>query len=188
MTLTVAVVNHGNYLGRGDEYVAKMRAMTSRNLTTPHQFVCLTDEGEYGGWWSKIELFRPGRFKGRVLYLDLDSVVVGPLDTLAATKGIVYLPDWGWTVADLCSSVMCWDAGEHDDVFTSFTFETPEFFRGDQDWITRLGGWAHLPKNLCRSYRYHAVKKPPKGCVHVSFHGSPKPHEVATGWVPELWR
>jgi hypothetical protein len=186
--ITVAVVNHGNYLGRGKQYVETMRAMVARNLTRPHQFVCLEDVGTYGGWWAKIELFRPGRFSGRVLYLDLDSVVVGPLDELVESKGIVDLLDWGWRHPTLCSSVMVWDGDEHAAVFERFTQAVPREFRGDQDWITHIGGWPSLPPHLCKSYRYHSVLMPPARCVHVSMHGNPKPHEIASGWVKQTWR
>lgn len=188
MQLTVACVNHGNYLGRGEEYVARMRSMVARNLTLPHEFVCLKDEGILQGWWAKIELFRPGRFTGRVLYLDLDSVVVGPLDALAEQKGIINLLYWGWRTPTLCTSVMSWDAGEHDEVFTTFHAGVLREFRGDQDWVTMIGGWDAIDPWLCKSYRYECVTAPPPGCVHVSMHGRPKPHEITTGWVPEAWQ
>lgn len=192
--ITVAVVNHGDYLSRGQQYTDTMRAMVARNLSEPHEFVCLKDVGPHRGWWSKVELFRPGRFTGRVLYLDLDSVVVGALDELAATKGTIDLADWGWPTHTLCSSVMVWDAGEHAEIFAGFTRSATlpgkvmRRFRGDQDWITHLGGWDALPAHLCRSYRYDCKKAPPPGCVHVSMHGQTKPHEITTGWVPEKWK
>lgn len=171
----------------GLEYVARMRSMISRWAEDSYNFVCLQDEGDYPGWWAKIELFRPDRFKGRVVYFDLDTVIVGPLGRLTDHKGIIDLADWGWLTHTLCSSVMVWDAGEHEDIFTEFDRSVPRLFRGDQDWITHLGGWSILPPLLCRSYRYHCVEQPPTGCVHVSMHGTPKPHEIKTGWVPKSW-
>jgi len=185
--LTVACVNHGNYLGRGDQYVNTLHAMVRRNLSREFDFVCLKDEGD-AGWWAKIELFRPGRFSGRVLYTDLDSVIVGSLEELADTKGIIDLNDWGWKTHTLSSAVMVWDAGEHAEIFTRYTATVPKRFRGDQDWITHLGGWQALPSHLCRSYRYDCVDVPPSDCVHVSMHGRPKPHEIRDGWVPSAWR
>lgn len=185
--ITVACVNHGNYLGMGDFYVDKMRSMVARHMSQPYKFVCLKDEGEETGWWAKIELFRPGRFTGRVIYLDLDSVVVGNLDILSANKGIIDLTGWGWKTHTLCTSTMVWDAGEHEQVFLSFDDSVKKRCRGDQDWVTELGGWPILPPALCRSYRYHSIVKPPKGCAVVAMHGSPKPHEIQFGWVPESW-
>lgn len=186
--LTVACVNYGDYLGRGADYVARMLSMVKRNLSEPFRFECLTDEGDLGGWWAKIELFRPGRFSGRVVYFDLDTVIVGDLAPLVAAPGIIHLDEWGWPAATLCSSVMVWDAGEHEQIWEKFSDEIPREYRGDQDYITELGGWERLPAHLCRSYRYHCVNKPPPGCVNVSMHGRPKPHEIASGWVPEAWQ
>ena len=186
--ITIAVVNHGNYLGRGRQYVETMKSMVARNLQQPYAFECLSDEGRLAGWWAKIELFRPGRFNGRVVYVDLDSVVVGQLDELAECKGIVNLLDWGWREPTLCSSVMVWDAGEHADIFERFVPDVMHEFRGDQDWITHVGGWQALPPHLCKSYRYHCTEAPPARCVHVSMHGTPKPHEITAGWVPNHWR
>lgn len=185
--LTVACVNWGDYLHRGNEYVAKLQAMVQRNLREPHQFVCIDNADGLTGWWTKIALFEPGRFKGRVLYSDLDAVITGPLDALANTTGIIDLTDWGWTTPTLCSSVMVWDAGQHSEIFAEYSPRVPLEYEGDQDWMTALGGWAALPAHLCRSYRYHCTAGPPAGCVHASFHGSPKPHEIRTGWVPKAW-
>jgi hypothetical protein len=186
--LTVACVNHGNYLHRGGQYVATLAAMVKRHMRQPYEFRCLTDVGPWGGWWSKIALFEPGRFTGRVLYLDLDSVVVGGLDELASTTGIIDLTDWGWPTRTYCSAVMSWDAGEHDDIYTRFDTRVMRGFRGDQDWITSLGGWKPLPAHICRSYRYVSVKAPPPYASVVQFHGEPKPHQVVGGWVAEHWR
>jgi hypothetical protein len=186
--ITVVVVNHGDYLGRGRMYVDKMRNMVARHLSPPYEFVCLEDVGPHAGWWAKIELFRPGRFTGRVFYTDLDAVITGSLDRLVSHKGILHLTDWGWKTPTYGSGVMVWDAGEHTEIFERFDLSVPERFRGDQDWLTHLGGWPALPAHLCRSYRYHCKKAVPMGCSHVSMHGEPKPHEIKTGWVPQEWR
>jgi hypothetical protein len=185
--LTVALVNAYDYLGRGAEYVAKMVAMVDRNLRAPHEFKVLGDCG-LPGWWNKVALFMPGQFDGRVLYLDLDSVITGSLDELAETKGIIDLHDWGWPTHTLCSAVMAWDAGEHEDIWSRFTPDVMKRLEGDQDWITEVGGWEALPASWCRSYRYHCKRSVPKSCKVVQCHGKSKPHTIASGWLPELWR
>lgn len=184
--LTVACVNVGNYLGMGDVYVERLKSMVSKHLTEPFEFVCIT-ESDKAGWWAKIDLFKPGLFSGRVLYLDLDTVIVGNLDELVKHKGIVHLKDWGWTKNDYCSAIMIWDAGEHAEIYNNYDDDVPSLFRGDQDWITELGNWQALPVGMCVSYRYVSRKQPPKGACVVQFHGKPKPHEITTGWVPESW-
>jgi hypothetical protein len=184
---TIACVEWGNYLGRGEEYVAKLRAMVARHTRCEYEFVVLRPTGLIG-WWNKIELFRPGALTGRILYLDLDTVVVGSLDPLFESKGILHLANWGWTKNDYGSGVMVWDAGEHEEVYSLYDKDVPSRFRGDQDWMTHLGGWEALPPALCKSYRYHSKASPPEGASVVCFHGTPKPHEIASGWVPEAWR
>jgi len=185
--LTVACVNVSNYLNRGEEYVAKLRAMVARNLSQPHRFECIT-ESDKPGWWAKVDYFQVGRFAGRVLALDLDTVIVGPLDELVKYKGLLHLGDWGWTRNDYGTGVMVWDSGEHAEIYGRYDATVPQRFRGDQDWAVHLGGWPALPKGLNVSYRYHAKAGPPAGAVTVSMHGRPKPHEITKGWVPQAWQ
>lgn len=83
--LTVVCINWKNYLGRGWDYVERLHSGIRRNLTIPHEFVCLT-ETELGtdlkGWWVKMRLAESGRFNGWVLYLDLDVVITANIDHL----------------------------------------------------------------------------------------------------------
>lgn len=204
--LTVACVEWADYCERGGEYVSKLRASVARYLAAPHRFVCLTDDPTRHpgvecqalprrqkdglvGWWAKLYLFTRDRFEGRVLYLDLDTIVVGALDALADAKGIVHLKDWGWTKNDYCSAIMAWDAGEHSEIWERYTPQVPFDYRGDQDWITALGGWPALPKGLAVSYRYESKGGPPAGAAVVQCHGKPKPHEMPPEhWAHQHWR
>lgn len=183
--VTVACVQVDNYLGRGTEYVTNLSAMVARNLSVPFEFVCLSPD--IPGWWAKTALFKPGTFTGRILYLDLDTVVTGSLDELVEYKGLLHLDRWGWTTKTYGTGVMVWDAGEHAEIWELFNPDVPNQFRGDQDFVTSLGGWDALPDGMNVSYRYHAKNGPPHGAVTVSMHGRPKPHEVTTGWVPKYW-
>lgn len=203
--ITVACVEWADYYERGRDYVRKLRDAAARNLSKPHRFVCLTDDPTRHpgiecqtiprrvkdglvGWWTKLYLFTADRFPGRVLYLDLDSLVTGPLDELVEHKGIIHLAQWGWRTPSYGSGVMVWDAGEHADAWKRYTPQVPFSFRGDQDWLTHLGGWEALPDGVTRSYRYHCKEGVPDGCAVVCMHGPDKPHAIETGWVPEMWR
>lgn len=176
-------------MGCGEEYVAKLRSMVARHLKQAHRFVCLRLDIGLQGWWNKVALFRPGQFEGRVLYLDLDTVITGPLDELVERKGIIHLAKWGWAKNDYGSGVMVWDAGEHEEVWTRFAPDVPQRFRGDQDWLTSLGGWRALPDSV-RSFRYHCKEGPPPGCAVVAFHGAnDKPHLLPAGhWALDYWQ
>jgi len=87
----------------GPEYVNRLRAMTARNLTLPHRFVCFTDDPEglhpdiehfplpelgvphpknVPGKWRKTPLWRENLhdLKGTALFIDLDTVIVDSID------------------------------------------------------------------------------------------------------------
>src|ERR1700712_3424831 len=76
-------------------WVQRLQRNVARHMNVPHRFVCLTNlaavEGvetrkltdNRPGWWSKIELFKPGQFTGPVLYMDLDVMICDNIARLA---------------------------------------------------------------------------------------------------------
>jgi hypothetical protein len=148
------------------EYVVKLRNMVGRHLEKPFAFVCLTDRPEElphdidarpitpypqaAGWWNKIKLFAPGIFAEgeRVLYLDLDIVIVGalwpivnfPAPFALCPPGGNFTPTGYRIVRRFNSSVMVWNGGEQTDLFTDFPGPEADGGQGlplwgDQDWI-----------------------------------------------------
>ena len=187
--LTVACVEWGNYQGRGRDYVARLQAMAARHLSVPHRFVCLQPNVPgLTGWWNKVELFRPGVFEGRVLYLDLDTVIVGNLDGLVQQTGIIHLKRWGWAKNVYGSGCMVWDAGAHQQIWRRFDASVPRQFDGDQNWIQAVSQWDALPFPLVCSAKYHCKGGPPAGAAVVCFHGPVKPHNSNAQWVLDNWR
>ncbi|MCC7346231.1 MAG: hypothetical protein IT538_02430, partial [Variibacter sp.] len=96
--LTIACVYRSGGRQYTTRYVEVLRNMVSRNLTLPHRFDCLTAVEDvpceriplvmgWPGFFSKIELFRPGLFRGPVLYFDLDTVIHRNIDHLARLAG-----------------------------------------------------------------------------------------------------
>jgi hypothetical protein len=102
--VTIACVNVGNYRLMGARYVNTLFRGCSRNLTVPFRFVCLTDDGR--GLLPEIEprkiqagLIPPQlhpvytkmpfssqanlRTEQRVVFLDLDMVILANIDDLA---------------------------------------------------------------------------------------------------------
>ena len=143
-------------------------------------FTCIT-QSDKPGYWSKIDLFQPGRFKGRVLYLDLDVTVKGNLDDLADYPApFVIVKDafrFGFN-----SSVMAWDAGVADHVYTDWIKSgKPEVKGGDQSWITQVMPSAHLfPRPWIQSFKHACLKGGFQPDLRVCiFHGWPKPWELA---------
>jgi len=180
-------------------HVDKLRRSVERWLSAKHEFVCLDDDKlEHGwpGWWSKIELFKPGRFSGRVLYIDLDNVICGPLDPLIYGTGPVFMRDLH--VDMISSAVMAWDAGDLDHIYESFAADPEDAMDGkhrpagqaiygDQSWIHKqMRGkpyqyMQHIrPGSIC-SWR----DEPGKASIACFFHRD-KPWN-STGWAADLW-
>lgn len=227
--LTVACVlkSGGIYTA---EWVRKLRDGVARNLTLPHRFVCLSDVDvpceriplEYDWevlaadytpkhdwrvaprWWSKIELFRPGLFDDTVLYLDLDTLITGSLDGIAAHPHRFTMADdpWRGTPAPRCSAVMAWH-GDYSVIFNTFK-DNPAGMahRYDVEAVQRgrIGDQAFIEDTVSAdtfrpifgpviaSYKCDSLQsEPPKNASVVMFHGLPKMHEITTGWVAEQW-
>jgi hypothetical protein len=143
------------------EYVTRLHAMCRRFISEPFQFVCLTDHPQVlpstimvvsipspkgmFGWWSKLELFNAAHgFTGRMLYLDLDTLVVDSLDDVIGFPApFALIPHAGTfngknglqVVKRFNSSVMVWDAGTQDHIYRNFAPKTAKRLWGDQDHI-----------------------------------------------------
>ncbi len=109
---TIACIKWGNKYSA--EYVNILYAMVKRNLTIPFTFVCFTDDPQgisqsitvhplpelhcssqlpSGGGWRKLAIFTKGSniLQGKVVFLDLDLVIVGNLDEFFYMKVILSL-------------------------------------------------------------------------------------------------
>lgn len=162
MTTVVCVWVAGN-VPFPSEYVFKLATMVRRHMDRPYRFVCLTDRpyllrrqrqietvqvprpAGMPGWWSKLHAFSPRMpFKGRVLYLDLDTLVVQPLgpilDYPAPFALVPHAGDFNGrnglaVVKRFNSSVMVWDGGQQSSLFTDWDRTVTKRLHGDQDWI-----------------------------------------------------
>jgi Protein of unknown function DUF115/Methyltransferase domain len=203
----------------GPEYINTLFDMVRRNLPAGFagRFVCLTDDPtglDEGidtaalpagvlGWWAKLALFRAGAFpRGeRVLYFDLDTIITGPLDAIAAYTGDFAILRDVYRPQGLQSSVMAWEAGGRHRQFWELWHRRgcPMDERGDQGFIEDaldlmpsqikfIDRWQDLFPGRFRSYKVECREEIPPGTSVVFFHGHPRPHEVKAGWVPEVWK
>lgn len=195
MISVACVLKSGGIYDAG--WVARLQAGVSYHLkVVPHRFVCLSDVDVpceriplahgLAGWWSKLELFRPALFSGRVLFLDLDVLITGDLAPLFDGAGFRICKDW-W-LPGFNSSVMAWDAGDVD-LFEAFTPSVMARLRGDQDWITERRTDAQtFDPSLIVSYKAHCQGRGlPKNARVVCCHGRPKPDEIADDWFRSRW-
>lgn len=147
------------------KYVHRLRNMVALHTKKPFRVVCLTDQPEsmpdgvegiriptdYGhrGWWAKVNLFDPDLpISGRILYLDLDVLVVNDLDpiidfpadfAIAPDSAPTFLGKEGLaTVKGYQSSTMVWDHKARSHFFTEFDPAVRDKLWGDQDMIKEV--------------------------------------------------
>lgn len=187
------------------EWVHALKRGLNRHLDG-FEFVCLTDDPgltplwrvplQHGwpGWWSKLELFRPGLFDGPVLYLDLDTLVVGDLAELCSYDGELAMLSDFYRPERAQSGVMMWTQCP----LTHAIYE--EFVdcggpssvrqRGDGEWLNDVA-WPDRIQNLFPgqvvSYKVHAKNGPPSNARLVCAHGKPKWNDPTTGWAHHEW-
>jgi len=199
--------------------VAALRDGIERHLTIPHRFLCLTDDEvrvmgfgiatiplvyNLQGWWSKMELFA---LPGPVLYIDLDTVILGSLDLLVRsiieTEHVMVLRDFYSGLP--ASGVMGWGA------FADLSWMLSEFvedavlrhyapsrngpglhcksgqYIGDQNWLRQAFKRHGVPlvyaqdlANGIYSYKVHVLDRggPPDDATLVCFHGRPRINEI----------
>jgi lipopolysaccharide biosynthesis glycosyltransferase len=160
--------------------------------------------------WCKLSLFTPqltAYYQGKALYLDLDIVITGKLDGMIEkcdtltekpkdeygvtghNKTFYIIKDW-WRDS-FNSSVMIWELGKWNEIYSKFKPSDINRLKGDQDLITEvLQGHdvktfgaveiqSYKANNLIEGFNKHTKI--------VVFHGKPKPHEVK-GWVIDYWK
>lgn len=198
--LTVALVQVQNYCGRGPEYVARLREGLARYLR-PKRICLITDDvaANYpgcrckpadpalDGWWQKLRLFKPGMFPEgeRMLYLDLDTVIVGDLRPLESYAGdFACLRDF-YRHNGLGSGVMLWRSGWGGEIWERWNaMGRPTNPGGDQWWIEltvpRADRLQDLFPGMFASFKADCQHGTPEGARAVCYHGNPRPHE--TGW------
>jgi hypothetical protein len=195
--------------------------MVAANTSAEHRFICLTDQPDevagvenidiraYGltGWWAKMLLFHPLiRGHGRVVYLDLDTVIVNSLDRLTRWNG-----DFGicenftklaghatWPCA-YGSCVMSFADDWGAFVLEKFLDDKERYMSlagkyGDQLVIEKLVPWAELLQNklprgffLNKRDLHKYPNHPPFEASLVIFGGSVRPDNCRIEWVKQVW-
>ncbi len=211
----------------GPEYVNRLRHAMKRHLGLAHRFVCFTDDA--GGIdgdvvtypipeldlpddkartpWRKIGLFSDKLpIKGPSLFLDLDLLVVGPMD-----RFFEYHPDkipiiHNWIEAYKIfkrrpeignSSVFRFEAGKCGYIMDQYYAEKEwalRTFWPPQTYLTHCirpkmiywpEEWVCSFKRQCMPVfplNHFVVPKMPPGVSIVVFHGKPDPDEAVVGY------
>lgn len=230
-----ACVIHGDQYSW--QYVENLYHMLQNNLTRPVRMHVFTEpdrsvpdwavhhalelwpgiDGRKKAWWYKLQLFDPGHGIPRVLYFDLDVVIVRNIDWILdleprgfwAIRDFLYMWRPSWT--GLNSSMMYWDTAQHSYLWHKFKQQSladiTSRYSGDQNWIS-----AHVDPTQLQYFDQHAIKSwrwqvldggidPATKKYHAPgtgsavddstavmiFHGSPKPHEITDPTIAQLW-
>jgi hypothetical protein len=158
----VWVRGHRNY---GVEYVERLKNMVARHTSKQFNMVCLSDridahlpchtfeiQREDGfAWWEKRKLFKLDRVMsngGRILYLDLDVIIMGDLDPIIDYPADFAIspcsaPNWQGKDGLVCvkgynSSVMVWNDGARRQFHDAWTPDVAMRLWGDQDWYKEI--------------------------------------------------
>lgn len=209
--MTVAAVYTTRNLGKrnggtcyGPEWLWALKRSLNKHLPE-HEFRYLSDVcptpwrepllHDWPGWWAKIELFRPGLFDGPVLYLDLDTLIVGDLSAIASYEGpFAILRDF-YHPSRWQSAVMVWRPSEATErIYTRFCEAPPGYmhqFRSDQEFIMDTLDGATMLQDIYPgqivSLKVHALDAAPEGARLVCAHGDPRLNDPEAGWAHERW-
>jgi hypothetical protein len=212
--ITVACVFWGDKFS--EDYVYNLKSMVERNTTVPHQFVCFSDrelEGiktvklisGYQGWWNKMQMFNTDfRLGNRVVYLDLDTLIVGNIDWLLEYDGMFMgIEDLGAVnehqpelKGRLQSGVMSWDYRLNSHLWNRFASSgESQRYRGDGEYLNHI-----IPKyqrdfiqkkykGKLKSYKYQVYSEGITDDLSIiCFHGRPSIPQAMTETVTTGWK
>lgn len=211
----------------GPEYVNRLHRMVSRHLRRPHRFVCFTDDasgleagidarplpvmdlppGKERGWRKLSTFVSPlADLQGPTLFLDLDVVIVGPLDDFFEHPGkFCIIRDWVKPDKTGNSSVYRFESGAHPDVLEFFLQNIDAVkreVRNEQEYLTRemnrRGLTSYWPAAWCVSFKYQCIPAFPLNLFQtprlpadariIVFHGMPNPPDAISGYRGKILR
>ena len=212
--ITVACVFWGDKFS--EDYVYNLKSMVERNTAVPHQFVCFSDrelEGiktvklipGYEGWWNKMQMFNTDfKLGNRVVYLDLDTLIVDNIDWLLEYDGtFMGIEDLGAVnehqpelKGRLQSGVMSWDYRLNSHLWNRFTSSgESQRYRGDGEYLNHI-----VPKyqrdfiqkrykGKLKSYKYQVYSEGITDDLSIiCFHGRPSIPQAMTETVTTGWK
>ncbi len=198
----------------GPDYVEKLRAGVARHLSLPHEFRVFTPPAEdtylteVKGCFARLRTFDPqwhaanGIEPGdRIVCMDLDLVVTGPLDDLF-DRAEPFTILQGVNTANPCpfnGSLWMLEAGYRPDVWHEFSLDLAQKvpfheFPDDQAWLADMlpdAGAFGLEDGV---YAFQKKGWPkgealPRNARIVAFPGWRDPSQyVRLDWVKEHWR
>jgi hypothetical protein len=146
---------------------------------------------KWPGWWAKMAMFDPA-IRGDFLYVDLDTVIVGPLDDFKNVMHLTLLRDFyrdGKKLKEgLGSGLMFLPEAARAAVWADFSANPALSMRlyaggGDQrlleaHYLNKAARWQDVLPGQVVSWKVHCKSGVPPGARIVCGHGKPRPWEV----------
>lgn len=153
---------------------------------------CVPLREGWPGWWAKLELCNP-HLPGDFLFLDLDTVITGPLDDILAVRNLTLLRDFyrdGKKLKEGLGGGLIYfpaDPVVRRPVWELFT-QQPQlnmrvYSRGDQFlfekfWLGSAKRWQDVVPGQIVSWKVNCAKGVPPEARVICFHGQPRPWQV----------
>jgi hypothetical protein len=196
------------------DYVRKLRAGVTRNLTTPHEFKVCTPQAEdmylteVKGCFARLRMFDPEWQKAngvepgdKLVCMDLDLIVTGPMDDLFDRSDSFTILQ-GVNSANPCpfnGSLWMLEAGYRPDVWGEFSLELAQKvpfheFPDDQAWLADMmpDAGAFGPEDGVYAFQKKGWPKGeslPRNAKVVCFPGWRDPSQYTRlDWVQQHWR
>lgn len=170
--------------------------------------VCLSDKPipdvetiplrhNWEGWWSKLEMMRPD-IEGDILYMDLDTVLVGDITPLAKIGKTTVLRDFYKGGQSIGSGLMYITEADRKRAWDIFTRDPNRHIArcvtrecwGDQGFLQPIfkeaQRWQDVLPEMVVSFKASGRVKPSKECRVACFHGNPRPWHAGKTWIPKL--
>lgn len=199
--LTVACMRWGDW---PRYYVDRLRRGVARNLSLPHRFECIENAPDLPGNLRKMWVYsRDSGLRGRVLLLDLDTVITGSIDEIASYDGQFCVLEDLWRPGRAGGGVIAFEAGDpalermlwrpiaRDVAPVMAATKGQERF-----WLRQQLPWVDFWQSLYpgqiadakpKSKIRRIIRQVPEGARMVCFHGNPRPHETRRDWLCEHW-
>lgn len=211
--LTIACCLWGDFpdTGWSEEYVKRLKSGVARNLALEHRFVCFADRPlqiadvevrplnppSWLGNLPKTYVYSPeAGLEGRVILFDLDNVIVGSLDGMAAYDGPLCVrgrlqhgkrrePDGDMISFDAGKVAYLWEAAKDGKVCHRTQGREREFIL---QVAPNCDQWQDVCPGHVVSFRHHCRSRLPHNARVVSCHGRPRPHQITESFIVENWR
>lgn len=177
MVNIVCLLRNGGKVGYDSQWVSKLKNSLERNVSLPYKFYCLSDskvdcetiplDNDDHGFWSKMQLFKPGLFDKKTLYIDLDTVICKNIDEIIQKCENEKFVMWYEKDKNISSSAMMYWDGDYSYLWEIYKSKPLEYWEALYAKPPLYGDQAIISENvkhntfldLCPNDWFHIASK-----------------------------